>query len=49
MPELGKYAETVMSAYAVSLLLLVALAGWSIWRARRVRADLDAIEARRKK
>ncbi|MGI3166397.1 heme exporter protein CcmD [Pseudooceanicola sp. 200-1SW] len=46
MPELGKYAGTVLSAYAVSLVLIVVLALWSIWRARRVRADLAQVEAR---
>ena len=49
MPELGKYADTVLSAYAVSLLLLVVLAVWSVWRARKVRAELETVEARRKR
>jgi len=46
MPDLGKYAGAVLSSYAVSLLLIVALVALSIWRARRVRADLDRIEER---
>ncbi|PJE27050.1 heme exporter protein D [Pseudooceanicola antarcticus] len=49
MPELGKYAATVLSAYGVSLLLLLALTGVSLWRARRVRAELAEVEARTKK
>ncbi len=46
MPDLGKYAGAVLSSYAVSLVLIVALVALSIWRARRVRADLDRIEER---
>ncbi|MCR9127228.1 MAG: heme exporter protein CcmD [Rhodobacteraceae bacterium] len=46
MPDLGKYADTVLSAYAASIVLLVALVALSLWRGRRVRADLRAIEAR---
>lgn len=44
MPELGKYAATVLSAYAVSLLLIAALVGLSVLRARRVRRDLERVE-----
>ncbi|MHA6323515.1 heme exporter protein CcmD [Roseivivax sp. CAU 1753] len=47
MPELGKYAEAVLSAYAVSLVLIVALVAVSVARARRVRRDLNQVEARR--
>ncbi|ETW14501.1 heme exporter protein D [Roseivivax marinus] len=46
MPELGKYAGTVLSAYAVSLVLIVVLVAVSLWRARRVRAALDRVEKR---
>ena len=46
MPELGKYAEAVLSSYAVSLVLLIALVALSVMRARRVRAELDAVEKR---
>ena len=49
MPDLGKYADTVLSAYAVSLLLLVLLVWLSIRRDRRVKAQLADIEERRKK
>lgn len=48
MPELGKYAGTVLSAYAVSLLLIAALVAVSVLRARRVRAELERIEERQK-
>lgn len=44
MPDLGKYSDTVLSAYAASILLLVALVGLSLWRGRKVRAALRKIE-----
>lgn len=47
MPDLGTYAVPVLSSYAVSIGLLVAVVAASIWRARRVRARLDAVETRR--
>lgn len=47
MPDLGKYAFSVLSAYGVSLGLIVALAGFSLLRARKARADLAKIEGRR--
>ncbi len=46
MPDLGKYADTVISAYIVSLLLLAAIVALSVWRGRRVRAEMERIEAR---
>ena len=46
MPDLGKYADTVLSAYAVTILLIVALVAFSLRRAARVRAALRAQEAR---
>lgn len=47
MPDLGKYADAVLSAYAVSIVLLVAIVGLSLWRGARVRAEMDAVEKRR--
>ncbi|MHA6344142.1 heme exporter protein CcmD [Roseivivax sp. CAU 1761] len=47
MPDLGKYAEAVLSAYAVSLGLLAALVAVSLWRSRRVREALEKVEGRR--
>lgn len=44
MPDLGKYATEVLSAYAVSLLLLLAIVVASVMSARRARAALDAAE-----
>lgn len=48
MPDLGKYAGAVLSSYAVSLVLIVALVVLSVWRARRIKAELDRIEERAK-
>jgi len=47
MPDLGKYAATVLGAYAVSLILLAAIVGISLWQSRRAKARLDAAERRR--
>ncbi len=48
MPDLGKYADAVLSAYAVSLLLLVGIVALSLWRSRRVKAELETLEEERK-
>jgi len=45
MPDLGKYADAVLSAYAVSIGLLIAIVVLSLWRGRRVRAEMEALEA----
>ena len=47
IPDLGKYATEVLLAYGVSIALLVILIALSVRRARRVRAQLEAVEARR--
>lgn len=46
MVELGKYAVTVLSAYGASLLLLAVLVGATLWRGRRMRAEMAKIEER---
>ncbi|WP_299967312.1 heme exporter protein CcmD [uncultured Roseobacter sp.] len=46
MPDLGKYADAVLSAYGVSILLLVALVLLTIVQGRRARRALIAIEKR---
>ncbi|MFY9237453.1 MAG: heme exporter protein CcmD [Roseovarius sp.] len=46
IPELGKYAVEVLSSYAVSLAMIIALVWISMARARRVRAELSALEKR---
>lgn len=48
MPELGKYAATVLSAYGVSIVLLLLLVGASLWRAKHVREQLEQVEQRMK-
>jgi heme exporter protein D len=45
MPDLDRYAGTVLGAYAVTLLLLGGLLLVSLWRAARVRRALAEIEA----
>ncbi len=47
IPDLGKYATEVLSAYGVSIALLVLVIWWSMRRSRKVKARLDQIEARR--
>jgi heme exporter protein D len=46
MPDLGKYADAVLSSYAVSIALIIALVAVSVMRARKVRAQLDDVEQR---
>ena len=46
MPDLGKYADTVLSAYGASILLLVLLVVFSLWRGRKVRAEMERMETR---
>jgi heme exporter protein D len=49
MPELGKYAFEVLSAYAASLLLLGALVVLTLRRGRVVRAALKEVERESKR
>ncbi len=44
MPELGKYAAEVLSAYGASLLLLAGLLVVTLRRGQRARAALRQIE-----
>jgi heme exporter protein D len=44
MPELGKYAAEVLSAYAASLLLLAVLVALTFRRGRAARAGLEEVE-----
>ena len=46
IPDLGKYGDTVLSAYGASILLLGLLVGLSIWRGRKIRAEMVRIEQR---
>ncbi|RLJ58959.1 heme exporter protein D [Litoreibacter meonggei] len=47
MPDLGKYADTVLSAYAISIVILIGLVALSVWQSRRALTRLAEIEARR--
>jgi heme exporter protein D len=49
MPDLGKYAVEVTSAYVVSLALILALAAWYWARGRAVRRQLHDVEIRKGK
>ncbi len=49
MPDLGKYADTVTSAYAASILLVGVMVVATVLRGRKVRAEMEQIEARRQK
>lgn len=44
MPDLGKYAEAVLSSYAVSLVLLGAIVLLSLHRSKRVKKELQDVE-----
>ena len=46
MPDLDRYAATVLGAYGVTLALLALLVGISWWRAARVARELARMEAR---
>ncbi|PZX17588.1 heme exporter protein D [Palleronia aestuarii] len=46
MPDLGKYAAEVLTAYAASAVLLLGLVGLTLWRAARVKRALDRAEGR---
>ncbi len=49
MPDLGKYAATVLSCWGVTLVLLAALVAGSVWRAGQVKRALHAQEERMRK
>lgn len=49
MPELGKYAAEVLSAWGVSLALLGGIVLLTLRRNARTRARLEEVESRRRK
>ena len=49
MPDLGKYAFAVLASYGVSLLLLVAIVGVSLWQGARIKRALAEVEERQGK
>ncbi len=46
MPDLGKYAGTVLGAYGAALALLVALVALTLWQGARMKRALDEVERR---
>ncbi len=49
IPDLGRYASEVLSAYVVSLALLAGVVAWYWLRARAVRSQLDQVEQRQER
>jgi heme exporter protein D len=49
IPDLGKYAEAVLSAYGISVLLLAALVWLSLAQSARARKKLAEEENRHRK
>lgn len=47
MPDLGKYAQTVLSSYGATLVLLAFIIVLTWVRHKRAKADLDTVEARK--
>lgn len=46
MLDLGKYAEAVLSSYAVSILMIVVLVLLSVRRSNRVKKELQEVESK---
>ncbi|WP_264479440.1 heme exporter protein CcmD [Roseobacter weihaiensis] len=44
MPDLGKYADAVLSSYAASLVLLSLLVAITLYQGRKARRALEAVE-----
>jgi heme exporter protein D len=44
IPDLGKYAADVLSAYAIALILLIGLVAISLRQAARARTALQKVE-----
>jgi len=49
MPDLGKYADAVLSAYAASIVLLIVIVAMTLVRGRKIRAEMDQIEGKVKR
>lgn len=49
IPDLGKYAFAVLSSYAASIVLLLAVVALTLWQGRRVKRALQEVEARQGK
>ncbi len=48
IPDLGKYAGTVLGAYGAAIVLVVALVALSLWQSARMKRALAEVEARQK-
>ena len=46
MPDLGKYAVSVLSAYGVSLVVLAGLVWMTLAQGRKVRSEMQEVEQR---
>lgn len=46
MPDLGKYAVTVLSAYGATVILLAILVAATLWRGRKVRRAMERAEVK---
>lgn len=46
MPDLGKYADAVLSSYAVSILMIVVVVLLSVRRSNRVKRELQELESK---
>jgi heme exporter protein D len=46
LPELGKYAGTVLWAYGASLALLAILVAMTLYKGRKVRDAMEEVEKR---
>jgi len=46
MPNLGKYALWVLSAYGATITLIVILVGVTLWQGARMKKRLDDVERR---
>ncbi len=49
MPDLGQYTDTVLAAYVIGLLLLIALTSMSVFRANKIKKQLSELEKGRKR
>ena len=48
MPDLGKYAVAVGWSYVATFVLLLAIVALTLWRSRKIKAQLRMIEERQK-
>ena len=49
MPDLGKYAASVLGSYAMTAVLILGLVGLSLWQSSRMKRALAEVEARQGK